>query len=270
MILKSSRAREPDIDPDPPMCWSRLLRSVSTRAAETASDLLDRILARQPLCLPCATIFFVSQRKCRSEQPQLREVLSEDERQCASRLRDERRRRHFIGGRAGLRCILSLLDPSGAPASSWRFASGPHGKPYLERRPRPWSFNLSHASDLIAIAVSGRVEVGIDIERLRPVPSASLPRHMLSIAERRLLSGAPASDSGRLFLRIWTMKEAVAKCAGLGSAADFATIDTCAVPSTMTTWRIVGCEAASCSVFHTDLLIDECVYSLSMAVRPLP
>jgi 4'-phosphopantetheinyl transferase len=244
------------------------LRSASTPGAETASGMVDRILARQPLCLPCATIFFVSQRKCRSEQ--LWEVLSEDERQCASRLRDDGRRRHFIGGRAGLRCILSLLDPSGAPASSWRFERGPYGKPYLKGRRRPWSFNLSHASDLIAIAVSGRIEVGIDIERLRPVPSASLPRHMLSIAERRLLSGAPASGSWRLFLRIWTMKEAVAKCAGLGSAADFAAIDTCAVPATMTTWRIVCCEAVVCSVFHTDLLIDDGAYVLSMAVRPLP
>jgi phosphopantetheinyl transferase len=270
MISKSIRAGEPDTDPGPPVCWSRLLRSASTPGAETASGLVDRVLARQPLCLPCATIFFVSERKCRSEQSRFWEVLSEDERQCASRLRDEGRRRHFIGGRAGLRCILSLLDPSGIPASSWRFERGPHGKPYLKGRRRPWSFNLSHASDLIAIAVSGRVEVGIDVERLRPVPSANLPRHLLSVAERRLLSGDPASDSWRRFLRIWAMKEAVAKCAGLGSAADFATIDTCAVPSTKTTWRIVGCKAASCSVFHTDLLIDDCVYFLSMAVRPPP
>lgn len=270
MIPKSILARQQHIDTSPSARWGRPPRSIPTRGSEAASGLVHRILARRPLCLHCATIFFVSRRKCRSEQAHLLEVLSPEERQRACGIPHEGRRLHFIGGRAGLRCILSLLDPSGAPASRWRFVSGPHGKPYLTAPGRAWFFNLCHARDLTAVAVSDRVDVGIDIEHHRPIPSGSLPRHLLSNAERRLLAAVPASAWSGVFLRIWTAKEAVAKCVGLGSAADFATIDTCAVASTMTTWRLLSCGAGSYSIYRTDLPIDDRVYFLSIAVRSAP
>ncbi|HKO39194.1 MAG TPA: hypothetical protein VJU14_12580 [Solirubrobacterales bacterium] len=45
---------------------------------------------------------------------------------------------------------------------------GKHGKPRLAADSARLEFNLSHSGDLALVAVSGTLEVGIDVERMRP------------------------------------------------------------------------------------------------------
>lgn len=66
-------------------------------------------------------------------------------------------------------------------------------------------FNISHSHGLVACAVA-EVPVGIDVEKIRPVP----PRlsRILSPAEREYVR----CDED--FFRLWTLKEALIKCQG--------------------------------------------------------
>jgi phosphopantetheinyl transferase len=45
---------------------------------------------------------------------------------------------------------------------------GEHGKPRLVDREERIRFNLSHSGGLALVAVSGELEVGVDLERVRP------------------------------------------------------------------------------------------------------
>ena len=94
------------------------------------------------------------------------------------------------------------------------FFKGEHGKPYAENL--PVFFSISHSGDFAVCAVSER-EIGIDIEKIRPIK--------LKTAER---FAAPSeldyiTEERRLF-EIWTLKEAYFKCIGTGLGADITSV----------------------------------------------
>lgn len=66
-------------------------------------------------------------------------------------------------------------------------------------------FNISHSHGLVACAVSD-VPVGIDVEKIRPVP----PRLMDILSPQERESVRCDAD----FFRLWTLKEALIKCRG--------------------------------------------------------
>ena len=70
-----------------------------------------------------------------------------------------------------LRAILETV--TGAPVE---FAVAEKGKPYLPGAPEV-RFNLAHSHELALVAVALGVDVGVDIERLRPLlsPQGRLP-----------------------------------------------------------------------------------------------
>lgn len=99
---------------------------------------------------------------------------------------------------------LRDADPAYLP-SDW--AIGEHGKPYL-----PGSdlrFSLSHADGLCA-AVLSKGPIGLDVERVRPLRRALLPR-FCTPDEIALCEKDPD-----LAVKIWTRREARAKENGRG------------------------------------------------------
>jgi 4'-phosphopantetheinyl transferase len=98
-----------------------------------------------------------------------------------------------------------------------RFRRGPHGKPELEAAGAAAAlrFNLTHTDGLAACALVRGHEVGVDAEALdRQVDPDALAPSVLVEEERAMLrrSRTPVET----FLDLWTVKEAVAKAAGLG------------------------------------------------------
>lgn len=86
--------------------------------------------------------------------------------------------------------------------------------------------SVSHSGDLVVCAV-GDAPLGVDVERIRPAPSA-LARRCFTDAERALLDAAPEGERDACFWRIWTGKEALVKRTGEGLAA-LRRADTCAL-----------------------------------------
>jgi 4'-phosphopantetheinyl transferase len=122
------------------------------------------------------------------------------------------------GARAAVaRGLLRLLLAAYAEVAphALRFAVRAQGKPYLTDV--GLRFNLAHSDDLAVVAVARDVEVGVDVERLRPVADGlSLAARYFAPDEARALAALPADERDEAFLRLWTSKEAVLKATGEG------------------------------------------------------
>ena len=71
---------------------------------------------------------------------------------------------------------------------------------------------LTHTRGLVACAVTHGLAVGIDAERVRPVPGAQhIADTRFASAEARMLGACDAATIDARFLELWTLKEAYAK-----------------------------------------------------------
>ena len=143
-------------------------------------------------------------------------TLSPDERERAERFVQERHRRRFAACRGIVRAILAGL--TGAKAASLSFRYGAHGKPALpDQGEEGLRFNVSHSEDRALIAVARGREVGVDLERLRPVADAErIAERFFSVPERDALRALPPAARSEGFLTCWTRKEAYVKARGEG------------------------------------------------------
>ncbi len=114
-------------------------------------------------------------------------------------------------------------------------AYGEHGKPRLVSArggdgagdAPSFFFNLSHSGGLALCAVGQLGEIGVDIERIRPLSyPGGLARDHLSPEERRLRSDWETEAARPEFFRIWARKEAILKAAGLGLSRPLDRVDT--------------------------------------------
>jgi 4'-phosphopantetheinyl transferase len=137
-------------------------------------------------------------------------ALPEADLRDAARLAFPRDRQRLLAGRAAVRAVLAAYR--GVAAASLGLERAPGGKPGLPGGP-PFSFSRSGATGLLA--VGGGRALGVDLERLRPVPEAAdLAARHLPPAERERLRAEGGGDEA--FLRAWTRLEASLKALGLG------------------------------------------------------
>ncbi len=91
-----------------------------------------------------------------------------------------------------------------------------HGRPFAPDRPE-LRISVSHAVDLVLVAVARGCRVGVDVEPLCDRGITRLPDHALSERERLDFAGDPRLET---FLSYWTRKEALLKAVGLGLAIE--------------------------------------------------
>ena len=143
--------------------------------------------------------------------------LSDDESARARRFHFGRDATRFVVGRASLR--LRLAECLDVAPTVIRFHYGAHGKPELAP---PFDrsglqFNASHTDGIGLIALTRGRRVGVDIERIRPMPDLhDIAARMFSPAERRALRGLPPIQQPAGFFNCWTRKEAYVKAVGTG------------------------------------------------------
>lgn len=89
----------------------------------------------------------------------------------------------------------------------------PRGKPYF-----PGSniyFSITHTKTTVFCAIAD-TEVGIDAEDLNRKVSPNLAQKILSPMEYAQYELLPEEEQNEALLRFWVLKEAAAKCSGMG------------------------------------------------------
>lgn len=140
-------------------------------------------------------------------------TLSVAEREHLGGLTSERARRRYGRTRTVLRGLLG--SSLGVAPATVALAVATDGKPRLAGEGDPGvRFNLSHAGDLLAIAVAEGCEVGVDVESL--AARRQVLDGTLTATERARLDALPPERRTAEFLRGWTRKEAYLKGVGCG------------------------------------------------------
>jgi 4'-phosphopantetheinyl transferase len=147
----------------------------------------------------------------------LRSLLASDEKIRADRYHFERDRGRYIRGRAALRTLLGrYLDVSPAEV---RFRYGNNRKPELAfpLDSRDLRFNVSNSGELALIAVGSRMALGVDLEKIRPMPDLmSVAKRFFSAREVQTILTLDESKRQDAFFACWTRKEAFLKVTGVG------------------------------------------------------
>lgn len=149
--------------------------------------------------------------------PEMRALLAVDERARCERLRTPQLQRRFIVRRGLLRLLLSRYI--GFDAAAIRFAAGQYGKPALasDQNAGHIYFNISDSDAMTLYAFTGVGEIGVDVERVVPIPDlAQVAAHWFSPLEQLQLGELPPPAQTSAFYRCWTRKEAIIKCVGTG------------------------------------------------------
>jgi 4'-phosphopantetheinyl transferase len=150
-------------------------------------------------------------------------LLSTEESARAERRLQLQARQQFVVGRGALRRILGAVtaaDPRMLPLEA-----EPGGKPGLACS--EIAFNVAHSGDTILIAVRRKGLLGVDVERIDPAMAwMEVAQDSFTAAENFALAALrDTKERRRLFYRLWTRKEAVAKADGRGLALPFGSFE---------------------------------------------
>jgi len=164
-------------------------------------------------------------------RPSLDHLLHREEHDRRDRFSNQGDRDRYTIGTALARLVLARhLD---CRAERLRFdraccvCGAQHGKPQLVASPADLQFSIAHSGQRVAVAVAQGVPVGVDVERVFPLPHLdleALAAEVLSPPERPTLEGLPPGDRAPAILTYWTRKEALLKATGDGLRVPMATI----------------------------------------------
>jgi len=141
-------------------------------------------------------------------------ILNEPERRRASNFAFDKDRNEYVTAHAMLRITLARYlrcEPKYVVLTQSH-----HGKPVC-LQDTECTFNLTHSQGAILIAVAAGYDVGVDVERVRPVPDIeNLARRYFASKENERLFAFDPIERERAFFQLWTRKEAYLKSLGAG------------------------------------------------------
>lgn len=166
---------------------------------------------------PAREIHFWAVRLCAANDQlgYFRSLLSSDEADRARRFLLDRHSRRFSLARGVLRILLSRYV-STAPGNI-RFAYGVRGKPRMADDTLDLRFNCSHSYDIAVYSIAVGCELGVDIEKVRPLPTVrEIAQRYFCPEEVFDIASVPVAEREAAFFRCWTRKEAFMKAVGDG------------------------------------------------------
>ena len=144
-------------------------------------------------------------------------VLSPGERERAARFLLQRDALQFALSRAALRGILGRYVDR--PPAEITFRTGPGGKPRIEGGGVAIQYNLTH-SHQVALCAVGSMELGVDIEWIRPAPmAAGVAAGIVTPDGPIFTEEIPSPELDWVFFTTWTRTEASLKAIGEGLSA---------------------------------------------------
>jgi len=154
----------------------------------------------------------------RSLHSAYRELLNPADKEQESRFYFARDRRRYLITRALVRTVLSRYAP--VRPKEWVFSSNDYGRPEIvnaQARDAGLSFNISHTHSLIALGVTKRRALGVDVENFRAREvSLDIADRFFSPQEVAALAATPPRRRQYRFFEYWTFKEAYIKARGMG------------------------------------------------------
>ena len=155
------------------------------------------------------------------------------------------------------------------PAVGIAIKAGPLGKPYL-----PGSllrFSVSHSGQQILIGVTRGVEVGVDVELIRPFadPEGICHRYFGPHERRHVAAAAEGGGSRRAFFECWVRKEAYLKMLGCGLSDELQRIDTLRVARDLLVPYAADLPLDPLA-FHAEVLASEYAVALVARASVLP
>ena len=166
-----------------------------------------------------------------SDLPSFAASLSASERKRADRFQLDRDRDRFIVRHGLLRRLLARYLNAHPAKLSFTYES--RAKPALAGTiddPR-LHFNLSQSDGLGLFAVSRQFPLGVDVERVRPIPDAlQIAARFFSPRENAMLNALPAESVSEAFFQCWTRKEAYLKATGEGIAHSLPQVEVSLAP----------------------------------------
>lgn len=147
-------------------------------------------------------------------------LMTKEKQDRVSRYKDFERRKCSV---AGEKLVKEYIGKSlNISPEALVVLANKNGKPYIENC--PIHFNISHCENTLIYAFSDK-EIGIDIEKIRPISHSVLNR-FFSTEEQEFVLGKASNESEsedyykpqilENFYRIYTLKEAICKKSGIG------------------------------------------------------
>jgi 4'-phosphopantetheinyl transferase len=194
-------------------------------------------------------------------------VLSAEDWAALNRIQDPSNRRSAIAGRVLLRIGLSQMVKHKIEPSAWRFVRTAHDRPIMAPDLPPINFSISHVDQLVVIAISSTLDIGIDVECLDQNINKNVIAEFCHLDEKHSVGGLPRPQEIREFIRLWTLKEAYTKMTGLGHTLDFKTINFTLDPANL---KAAGKDRRqnSPTLFETFFIAYEhALFHVSLAIR---
>ncbi len=169
---------------------------------------------------------------------------TEAERRRATAFTDVASARRFLRSRLAVRDLLGRR--LGVSPARLRVAYTASGKPYLPDHPEQ-HISWSRSGRLLLAGADDGGPVGVDIERLRPVPAA------LDVLAA-VYPALPATADPAAFLPAWTLLEAAVKATGRGLARGAAEVGLALGPGSTVTLRGISGHGPGAWHGRTELL----------------
>lgn len=124
----------------------------------------------------------------------------------------EKHKKRFATSRKILRLLLgSYLS---IEAKKIKIDTQLRGKPYLAGD--PVYFNMSHSENYLLIGISDHLNLGVDVEVVKPRDFLGLAKRSFSEWEYNQIKSASPGNAIDFFYQIWSQKEALIKLDGRG------------------------------------------------------
>lgn len=143
--------------------------------------------------------------------------LSEAEQGRLRHLTHPRTAETFVAGRSLLRAVLAHV--TGAAPDAIALTLSKHDKPALADRTDLF-FNMTHADEHVALALTRGAEIGLDIEPTAPPEREAVAEVVMTHEELTAFRAFPEAERDKAFLSLWTRKEAILKAAGSGFSVE--------------------------------------------------
>ena len=194
-------------------------------------------------------------------------VLGEIDWLSLNRIRDPSVRRSAVAARVLLRIGLSWAADHKLVPSDWRFDTPALSKPLVADGQPQIHFSISHVDQLVVVALSPTLDVGIDVECIDQNVSDAVIAEFSHLDERHAVGGLPRPQEIREFIRLWTLKEAYSKMLGLGHGLDFKAIQFTLDPVDLKSTGERQTQIASTQFENFYVSSHHALYHASLAIR---